>query len=418
MANILLISIFGDAYAVATKFAEEGHDVKVYIKDPRAKRTGQGCKNPLTVDSWSPCVAKADMVLFDMVKMGKLADRIKASGKLVIGGSDFADTGELDRDIGQEMMKATGAIIPKSKTFNTVKECIKYIEKQDYPCVFKPIGNEYTAWTFVSEEDNAGLLSFLKSIKKDVPALIQQRVDGTEISTEGMFNGKVFTNFNHTIEKKRFMDGDVGPNTGCAGNVVWPCSRDKLVETLLIPLESTLRKAKYNGPVDVNSIVNKDGANFLELTIRFGYDAIQSLLSLTDKKYEYLLSSCCYRSNNEQKLRQEYSVAVRLSMPPYPHSDKGVEQLEGLEVIEAPGYLKKHLWLSDVMADEEGEPVMAGVDGVVGCATATADTVDKAIGSAYTVVNAVKINRDLQYRQDIGRGVQESIETLEENGWL
>src|SRR5581483_10364453 len=61
--------------------------------------------------------------------------------------------------------------------------------------------------------------------------IVQRRVKGIEVSTEGWWNGKAWINFNHTFEEKRFMAGDLGPNTGCMGNVVVSRGRNKLTRS-------------------------------------------------------------------------------------------------------------------------------------------------------------------------------------------
>src|SRR5208337_997094 len=192
MGKILFISKNGDAYGLAMQLADDGHEVFVYIKEPEAQMTGKRCKNPLTVDSWTQNLKGVDFVFFDMVGLGEIADRIKRAGIKVIGSSAYGDEAELERDIGQKLMeKYTDALIPESKTFisKSIEEGIAYVESLDYPVVFKPLGNQFTSWTFVAKEDNNGLVSFMRSLRKKVDYVIQQKVSGVEISTEMWFDG-------------------------------------------------------------------------------------------------------------------------------------------------------------------------------------------------------------------------------------
>jgi phosphoribosylamine-glycine ligase len=91
--------------------------------------------------------------------------------------------------------------------------------------VFKPNGGQEqdTATTYVSKssDDMLRYLDKLGTITKGVEFILQEVVNGTEVSVEGWFNGEDFYFINGTLEEKKFMEGNKGPNTGCAGNLVW-----------------------------------------------------------------------------------------------------------------------------------------------------------------------------------------------------
>ena len=51
-----------------------------------------------------------DLVVFDMVKMGEVADYVKEQHIPVFGGAKWADFAELDRDYGYKLMKSVGIL--------------------------------------------------------------------------------------------------------------------------------------------------------------------------------------------------------------------------------------------------------------------------------------------------------------------
>lgn len=421
MASILFISKNGDGIPIAIRLANEGHVVRVYIHDQKAQTSLEGFKNPIRISSYKKFIDSSDLIIFDMVKLGRIAEEIKSKNDNVLGGGTFNDKLELDREYGFEVVsKLTNLIIPEYERINSASDAIKYIRSTKHPCVIKPLGNKPTSLTLVSKDDsNEYLLSMISKHGDSIfPAVIQKRIDGIEISTEGWFNGSQFVYpFNHTMEKKRFMTGNLGPNTGCMGNIVWLTDgSDKIVQDGLLPLTPLLQRIGYIGPIDINCIVNKDGPHFLEFTARFGYDAIQTLLELVRGSVFNFLYSICSSNKTIYKFRNEFAIGVRLSMPPYPHSEN-CSSLQGMHVVNVPKEAQNHIWLSDV-AKAGDKFVMAGVDGVIGCVTARGVTIRECVRRVYRTIKNISISPDIQYRMDIADDVPESINSLIEMGMI
>jgi len=419
MASVLIMSKQGSGVPLALRLAQEGHIVKMYIKDKNAKRCLQGYKNPSQVGA-PKMLEQYDLILYDMVGMGELADKMTSDNRIVIGGGAFNDKLELDREYGEKVARSLMEIeVPESTLISDKAGLIKVLEEADKAMVIKPLGNKATRFTLVSEDKrNRPLLSLAKNIGGDLlPLLLQEKIDGIEVSTEGWFNGEDFVLFNHTLEHKRLMEGELGPMTGCMGNVVWDCEADKLVEQTLLPLVPLLEKVKYKGPIDVNCIVTEQAAHFLEFTARFGYDAIQAWTELIKGPFFNFLWSFATGETYFQ-IREDYGFAVRLSMPPYPLDDEEeFKDLNGVQLLNIPKGAEKHTFLMDVMLKDK-VPVCAGVDGILGCVTARGSDIYEVRKRAYRTARNISIHGDIQYRKDIGAGVEKKIEKLKTWGWL
>jgi phosphoribosylamine--glycine ligase len=419
MASILILSKSGDGVPIALKLAEEGHIVKMWFKLAKAKVSLEGYKNPSRVSDPRRMLEQYDLVLCDMVGLGSLCNELADKGKLVLGGGLFNDKIELDREYGEKVISLTKAKVPATVTCSNTTQLIDHLQTVGSPQVIKPLGNKEVSLTLVSKDPaNRALVSLARQLgDKLVPCIVQERIDGIEISTEGWFNGGWVRPFNHTMEKKRFMEGDKGPNTGCMGNVVWATNGDKLTATVLEPLEPLLERVGYVGPLDVNCIVTQDAAYFLEFTARFGYDAIQAWNELLKLPlFDYLYKVATKQADEVPVFQDSYSIAIRLSVPPYP-SEKGTEQWAGVQVLDVPKEASKHVWLADVMR-KDGVDVVAGVDGVLGCVTARGSSVRECRRRAYRTINNIVIHPDVQYRSDIGADTEENIAKLKEWGWL
>jgi len=422
MSSALVISKQGDGVPIALKLAEEGCITKIYIQQAFAKQSLRGYKNPQQTPGLS-MLEQYDLILFDMVGMGKKADQLKSKGRAVIGGGRLNDKLELDRVYAERVIQQ---LCPGIKTLGGSKigsvRQLQQLLQEGRPLTVKPLDNKATSLTLVSKDpENRTLKGLVQAYGKSLtPCLVQNTVmNGVEISTEGWFDGDRFSPgmFNHTIEHKRLMTGDHGPQTGCMGNTVWMTSRkDELVQRGLKPLEPLLRKANYCGPLDVNCICTEKEVYFLEFTTRFGYDAIQALTELCRQSLFDTLWKLSVKDSGSAKFWSDYSISVRLSMPPYP-SEGDFHLLQGVQVIDPPKEAKGHVHLADVQLIE-GTPVLAGVDGVIGCLTARGRTLREAQKRVYRTIKNTVLSDDIQYRQDIGHGVEQKIEQLKIWGWI
>lgn len=356
----------GDGAFLGYRLKREGHRVKLFTHDKKARMVGKGL---IDIDgTYRP--AKGDVVIFDMVKYGKLADQTRAAGYKVIGGSRFADVHELDRPMGHRLMRQVQIDVPPTKSYN-LAEARAFLQTADKPYFLKPSGNMDSALTYGAKTPK-GMLRFLDyaagkgGLKGKFE--LQEKVEGAELSTEGWFDGDRWVlPFNSTVEDKKFMPGDIGPNTGCMGNVVWAygASRPLIALKTLMRLEPILRAAKYVGPVDINTIIDKKGTPWgLEWTLRPGYAAFQCLMMMTKGDFGEQLYQFANGSLDRFEVpTDEIGMVMNVSVPPYPtyhvaHEKAGLP-LDPLILTDPVRIMPTDVYL------DGGVPKLAGVDGLV-----------------------------------------------------
>jgi phosphoribosylamine-glycine ligase len=247
MASILIVSKHGSGIPLALHLAkQEGHLVKIWIKDKQFRNVLEGSTNPKLVNTYNVNPQSIDLAIGDMVGIGNEIAELKAKGILTACGSVFNDKMELDRVYG---MKVAQAIYNKSYIPDTIP-CKSKIDidnalDNDKAMVIKPLGNKAVGLTLVSNDtNNRSLKSFIENNADDIlPCIVQEVVNGIELTIEGWFSKEwLKDSFNCTIESKRFLNNDKGPNVGCMGNVVWPCKENKLVKEFLYPATELLEK--------------------------------------------------------------------------------------------------------------------------------------------------------------------------------
>lgn len=417
--KILFISKWGDALGVAMRLRFDGHDVAVWIQKDSKRRAGKGIVQRPT--SWREKLIWADLIIVDMVGMGHLEKIIRSFKKPYLCCNPLMDQLELDRRKGMELFKKVGIEIPETFSAESVEEARKRVAEVEWEegFVFKPDGNVGCDKTLIVKEKEE-LEWALGRYPSGTSLLIQRIVEGVEVSTEGWFNGRDFIKpFNHTFEEKRFMNGNLGPNTGCSGDVVISAGDgNKLTAATIERLKPFLRKIGYRGPCDINCIVNEKGAFALEATARLGYDAIETLLAGLQEPIADLLFETAAGTKKEMKLTRGPMIAVRMSVPPYPLEDVTPKDDEyGDPILGINKNNLPHLWLCDVYLDKDGLFKYAGLNGLVLKATAIGRDVEEARRRVYRTLGNVRLSGK-QYRTDIGERVEKDIVQLKKWGWL
>jgi phosphoribosylamine--glycine ligase len=205
----LFVSLDGLIADIAWHVVQEGHDVKFYINDPGEKEIADGFV-PKT-DNWERDADWADLVVFDdVLGQGTHAQRLRQSGKLVVGGTPYTDRLEDDRAFGQQELKRAGVTIIPQQNFTSFDDAVEFVKANPGRYVIKPSGEaqNFKRLLFVGEEeDGHDVIQVLGDYKAALSHRIkefqlQRRIMGVEVAVGAFFNGKEFVypvcvNFEH-----------------------------------------------------------------------------------------------------------------------------------------------------------------------------------------------------------------------------
>jgi phosphoribosylamine--glycine ligase len=332
---------------------------------------------------------------------------------------------EDDREFGIKMMEECGINVPPYERFENPAEAITYIKKEPKRYVFKPFTmggtTQDTATTYVAK-DAEDLLEFISPLwlaAKQAPFILQEFIVGTEIGTEAFFNGTDFYLLSGTLEEKKFMNDNKGPNTGCSGNLIFAMSEDmKIFKEGLLKAKPMLQAYGFRGIIDLNTIVTDSEIYGLEWTPRFGYLCCPTIATMYGEGYGELLYDIASGKSPTIKWTYKYGAATTLSIPPYP-SEIRLARAKGIPIggidIEDIETLKKTS-LYDAMV-KKGKLVTSGNYGYIGAVLAGSDS----IGGAFAKVDARIKGIDIpncQYRTDMEKTTRKKHEFLEEKGWI
>jgi phosphoribosylamine-glycine ligase len=396
--GFLIISEGGDGLGLALRLQAEGHEVSMEIKDPIAEQRGEGLVEKGRNPDYLPTY------IADCTGSGAVLDSYRATGGRTFGGSQVADRLEADRKFTSQIFKECEIKQPDSKEFTSWEKAFEFIDSVENILVFKPEGKFSGVVPSYVPHDNEELKEMLEHYKgvigNEPEFVLQEFLEGTCISSEAWVSkGKLLTPFNHTLERKQLMDGDLGPSGGCTGNVVWGCAEQScpLCDNLHA-LETFLAESEYTGPIDINTVVTKEGEVYaLEFTPRFGYDAFPTYLyGLFEGDFGRLINESCRGDSVELPLKNGFAAGVRISVPPWPSEDfhaKPGLPIRGLRKSDFERFYAYEVGL------QEDSPVTSGGWGIIGVAVGWGETIETAFEEAYKLCEKIRIP-DKQYRTD------------------
>ena len=422
MARILIATFSMTGAWFSIQFMQEGHSVDIWLMkeyEDHADILYGLVPKPF---KGKPDFKKYDVVLFDLTGESKIAENIKSQGIPVIGDCELSGAIEEDRLLGMHVMEECGIDIPPYQEFSDLKEAKKFVQKTNKKYVFKANGGTDIpcASTYVSRspEDMVRYMDRLSALVNNAEFILQEIVQGTEISTEGWFNGEDFFCINSTLEEKKFLNDNKGPNHGCSGNLVWIYDQVNppfIFREGLGKMKDFLQQHNYRGMIDINTIVSDTKAYGLEWTPRMGYDAAQCLFSCFEGVGDFI-GAVASGSRPEYNIISNYSASVRLTIPPYPTKIKGKHPegipIEGIDEDEIP----KKCFLYDCCL-HDGELCTVGISGDVAVPIETGENGDQAWTRVYNKVDKINIP-DMQYRTDLKNTTMKRYKTLAEQGWL
>ena len=176
--------------------------------------------HPLDVTSNSAIAALAQSLAVDLVVIGPevplvngAADVIRGLGIPVFGPSKAAAQLEGSKDFAKGVMRDAGVPTAESLTCTSQIEIEKALDTFGAPYVVKDDGLAAGKGVVVTNDRDEALKHALQCDR----VVIEEYLDGPEISLFGISDGRNILAMDPAQDFKRAYDGDQGPNTGGMG---------------------------------------------------------------------------------------------------------------------------------------------------------------------------------------------------------
>lgn len=409
---------------IAWRISQEGQEVKFYVRDQDDQDVYDGFVEK--VSNWEEYKDWADVIVFDDTGFGKFADGLRKMGKLVIGGSEYTDKIEEDREFGQEEMRRVGMSVLPHWDFTNYDVALAFLKENPGRYVFKPSGSinsDDKGVLFIGQEESGSDLSEVITHNKKTWSRkfrrfqLQKYAHGVEVAVGAFFNGSEFIQpINVNFEHKKLFPGEIGPSTLEMGTLMYWSEPNKIFSSTLEKLKPALIECGYVGYIDINCIANNNAVYPLEVTARFGYPTISIQLEGILNPVGEWLAKLARRETFELRTKKGFQVGIVVAVPPFPYEDKREFEIykDSSIIFKKPNLEGVHL--GDIKF-VDGDWRLAGESGYALVVTGSGMTVAEARKMAYNRIENITLQNKF-YRTDIGLRWNTDSDRLQSWGYL
>jgi phosphoribosylamine--glycine ligase len=341
-----------------------------------------------------------------------IVDAINERGLRVFGPTRAAAMLETSKGFAKRFLQRHNIPTANYAICATSAEVEKAVEIFHPPIVVKADGLAAGKGVIICDsrhtaaEAAQGLFSGALLGQSEHQVVIEEFLEGDEVSFLCISDGKHVTPLVPSQDHKRIGEGDTGPNTGGMGVY----STDTLLEPAMSEwilrhiAEPTVRgmaeeETPFTGVLYCGLMMTARGPQVLEFNARFGDPETQAILVRLETDLVDALEACIDGRLADTELRWApgASACVVASSAGYPSSYKTGVPIAGLgAAAQVPGVQIFHAGTAQV----GGQLLTAG--GRVLGVTAAADSLEEALARAYQAMAEVHFE-GMYYRRDIGR---------------
>jgi phosphoribosylamine--glycine ligase len=432
--KVLILDVEGEGTGLdlALRAQDAGHMVGYWLPSPQGTQLPYGKGMIARPKEWEGSMDWAELIV--LTGNSKYGDKLApyfGKGYPIFGANEKSAALELDRAKGQEVLAECGIETIPYKVVDTAEEGIKHICKTDCGYAMKQWGGAADkSMTCVAKTPDDAIFTLEKwerEGKLKGKLMLQELVEGVEIGISGFFGpGGWSAALEESFEFKRFLNGDLGENTGEMGTVIRHVTKSKLFDMVLDPLTDYLHMLNYVGDCNVNCIVDRKGRPWpLEFTMRLGWPDFcirQALIEGDPVEWMYDLT----QGQDTLTVSSEIAVGVVLAHGDFPSGKDPQGTWVGYPIRGVSRDVEPNIHLQQVMVGEY--PMLGGgkvksIEGLVtagnyvGVASGTGRTVLAAHKASLAVVERVLMPSNVMYRTDIGERLEEELPLLQRHGF-
>ena len=342
-----------------------------------------------------------------------MADALEHIGVPVFGPSKAAAQIEGSKVFAKGLMRKYGIPTAACEVFDDFEAALAYVDAAPLPIVVKAdglaLGKGVTVAQTREEARSAVRAAMCERVFGESGArlVIEEYLEGPEVSVLSFTDGHTLVPMVSSMDHKRALDGDLGPNTGGMGTVApnpWytPEIAAECMERIFLPTMRAMNAEgrTFRGCLYFGLMLTKDGPKVIEYNCRFGDPETQVVLPLLDTDLLEIMEATAAGRLAEVDIRWKPGSAccVILASGGYPKAYKKGLPISGLEENgQLPGEPAEVFHAGTKL--ESGRYYTNG--GRVLGVTATASSLEEAVSRAYAAADRISFE-GLHRRGDIG----------------
>jgi len=421
--NILILGSGGREHALAWKLAQSPKAEQIYIAPGNAGTALTGINVPINPGDFEEMKMFIIEKEVDMVVVGPevplvngirdffLQDKALHDVPVIGPGSKGAQL-EGSKDFAKTFMKRHAIPTAPYETFSaeTLEQGEQFLESISAPYVLKADGLAAGKGVLILNDlDEAktelrNMLIEAKFGKASGKVVIEEFLDGIELSVFVLTDGKNYVLLPEAKDYKRIGMGDTGLNTGGMGSIspvpfANTIFMQKVEENIIQPTIKGLQQEDidYHGFIFFGLIKVGDDPYVIEYNCRMGDPEAESVIPRIKSDLLEIFESLSKGTLNETKLEvdERYAVSVMLVSGGYPENYQQGKVIKGLNNLN-----KCIVYYAGASNDVENSQIKTS-GGRVMAITSYGDTMEEALKNAYANVKHVDFEGKY-YRNDLG----------------
>ena len=293
-------------------------------------------------------VNKIDLIIVGPEKplVDGIVDFLEKNNIKVFGPNKIASQLEGSKIFTKNLCKKYNIPTAKFGIFENINEATQFIEKTNYPLVIKADGLASGKGVYICANKKDSQLAIREIFEGKFGdaknLLIEEFLEGEEMSYFIISDGKTIKGFGTAQDHKRVLEGDLGKNTGGMG--AYSPSRminEKLEKKILKKIiEPTIRGLKeigtnYNGFLYAGLMVIKNEPYLIEYNVRMGDPECQTILPKLNSDLLDIFIACCNQKLDEIEIKwhNKKSLCIVLCSKGYPDEFKKNVPIHNLNKI-------------------------------------------------------------------------------------
>ncbi len=339
-----------------------------------------------------------------------IVDEFNNRNLKIFGPSQKAAMIETSKSFAKEFMRKNNIPTPEFKVFAAAAEALEHFSRAQFPLVVKADGLAAGKGVYIcrNPEDAADAVNEImvegKYGKSGERVVVEDFVAGSEMSFMAVCDGKRIFPLATSMDYKKALDGDKGPNTGGMG-AISPAPQinrelfNQIMKSIIQPTVAGLKfeNKEYRGLLYAGLMITREGPQVLEFNARFGDPETQVVLMRLKSDLVDILEGAADQNLFDVPADWDENVAgcVVLASRGYPKKYTGGHPIEGLERAKSLGVEVFH---AGTAQEAEG---LVSAGGRVLNVCASGPTLKEAMAKIYDGISFVAFE-GMVFRRDIG----------------
>ena len=260
-----------------------------------------------------------------------IVDFLEENEIKVFGPNKMASQLEGSKIFTKNLCKKYNIPTAKFGIFENIKDAIQFTSKTNYPLVIKADGLASGKGVYICNNTNDAEIAIKEIFKGKFGTaknlLIEEFLEGEEMSYFIITDGKSIKKFETAQDHKRVLEGDLGKNTGGMGayspsRLINDELEKKIMSRIIEPTIKGLKEigTNYKGFLYVGLMIIKGEPYLIEYNVRMGDPECQTILPKLNSDLLEIFLACCNETLDQYKIKwhNKKSLCVVVCSEGYP----------------------------------------------------------------------------------------------------